>query len=254
MATTKRSRATRAAPRRRGPVTLVVDVGGSGVKAALLDARARMLGERMRIETPHDLDPASLVQLLTDLAATLRERVGPFDRVTIGINGIVHRGRLLSVPVTEDPAFRHFDLAGKLRRKLGCPTRVLNDAELHGLGFIRGRGVEVVITLGTGLGTALFVDGDPGPHLQFTPSPGNDDRVGGDYGDLALEALGRKKWRRRVCRLIDELRLLTNFDRLYIGGGNAEVVKLDEEHTDVVIGDNSAAMVGGVRVWEWDVD
>jgi len=155
--------------------------------------------------------------------------------------------------VTAAPAFRVFDLAGKLPRRDRRPVRLHDDAEMHGPGFIRGRGVEMVITLGTGLGSALFIDGKLGPHVQFLSGAGNEDLKGGDYGDLALRALGRKRWSRRVGRLIDLLHRLTNFDHLFIGGGNARQLSLDLPR-DVTRGDNSAALVGAVRMWEWDVE
>ena len=241
-----------AAAERRGvarPVTLAIDVGGSHIKAALLGATGHLVSERLRINTP---DPLKAKRLLDTLAG-LAESLDAHDRVSVGINGLVHAGRIYAIPVTADPAFRGFDLAGLLRRRDRRPVRVLNDAQMHGLGFIRGRGVEVAITLGTGLGSALFIDGRLGPHVQFLSAAGNEDLKGGDYGDLALEALGRKKWSRRVGRLIELLRRLTNFDHLYIGGGNASQLRLDLPK-DVTRGDNSAALMGAVRMWDWDVE
>jgi polyphosphate glucokinase len=237
---------------RRGvsrPVTLAIDVGGSHIKAALLGATGHLVSERLRIPTPDPLTPKKLLTTLVDMA----ERLDAHDRVSVGINGLAHAGRLYSIPVTSDPAFRGFDLAGLLRRRDRRPVRVLNDAQMHGLGFIKGRGVEMAITLGTGLGSALFIDGKLGPHVQFLAATGYEDMKGGDYGDLALKALGRKKWSRRVERLIELLRQLTNFDHLYIGGGNASKLKVDLPK-DVSRGDNSAALLGAVRMWDWDVE
>jgi polyphosphate glucokinase len=241
-----------AARERRGvarPVTLAIDVGGSHIKAALLGATGHLVSERLRLATPDPLTPKKLLATLVGIAEALEAH----DRVSIGIPGLVHGGRVYAIPVTADPAFRGFDLAGLLRRRDRRPVRMLNDAQMHGLGFIRGRGVEMALTLGTGLGSALFIDGKLGPHVQFLSAAGNEDLRGGDYGDLALEALGRKKWSRRVERLIEILRRLTNFDHLYIGGGNASQLKLDLPK-DVTRGDNSAALLGAVRMWEWDVE
>jgi polyphosphate glucokinase len=237
---------------RRGvsrPVTLAIDVGGSHIKAALLGATGHLVSERLRIATPDPLTPKKLLATLVDMA----ELLDAHDRVSVGINGLAHAGRVYSIPVTSDPAFRGYDLAGLLRRRDRRPVRVLNDAQMHGLGFIRGRGVEMALTLGTGLGSALFIDGKLGPHVQFLASPGNESLRGGDYGDLALEALGRKKWSRRVEKLIGLMRQLTNFDHLYVGGGNASKLKMDLPK-DVSLGDNSAALLGAVRMWDWDVE
>jgi polyphosphate glucokinase len=247
----KKTKAT-AGGERRGvarPVTLAIDVGGSHIKAALLGATGHLVSERLRIDTPDPLTPKTLLATLVAVTESLEAH----DRVSVGINGLVHAGRIYAIPVTADPAFRGFDLAGMIRRRDRRPVRVLNDAQMHGLGFIRGRGVEMAITLGTGLGSALFIDGRLGPHVQFLSAAGSEDLKGGDYGDLALQALGRKKWSRRVERLIELLRRLTNFDHLYIGGGNATQLRLDLPR-DVTRGDNSAALLGAVRMWEWDVE
>jgi polyphosphate glucokinase len=228
--------------------TLVIDVGGSHIKAGRLDSRRRLLDEPFKIDTPPALTPRGLVETLVGIAGSM----DGYDRVSVGVNGLVYRGSVYAIPVTSNPAFRGLDLAARLARRLERPVRVLNDAQMHGLGFIRGRGVEVAITLGTGLGSALFIDGTLGPHLQFLPGAGNENVKGGDYGDRALASLGRRRWTRRVERLIQLLRRLTNFDHLYIGGGNAELLGR-RLGGDVTLGDNSAALAGGVRMWEWDV-
>jgi len=237
--TSARTRKTKrsAAGERRGvarPVTLAIDVGGSHIKAALLGASGHLVSERLRIDTPDPLTPKRLLDTLVGVA----EALDAHDRVSIGINGLAHGGRIYAIPVTANPAFRGFDLGGKLRRRDRRPVRMLNDAQMHGLGFIRGRGVEMVITLGTGLGSALFIDGKLGPHVQFLSGAGNEDLKGGDYGNLAL---------------IELLRRLTNFDHLFIGGGNARQLSLDLPR-DVTRGDNSAALMGAVRMWEWEVE
>jgi polyphosphate glucokinase len=250
----KARKTSRTAPRtreRRGvarPVTLAIDVGGSHIKAALLGATGHLVSERLRIDTPDPLTPKKLLGALVEVAGTLDAH----DRVSVGINGLVHGGRLYAIPVTSNPSFRGFDLAGRLRRHVRRPVRVLNDAQMHGLGFVRGRGVEAVITLGTGLGSSVFIDGGLGPHVQFLSAKGDEELKGGDYGDLALQALGRKKWSKRVMSLIELLRRLTNFDHLYIGGGNASELKVALP-ADVSIGDNSAALLGAVRMWDWDI-
>jgi polyphosphate glucokinase len=223
----------------------VIDVGGSHIKAACLSPAGKRLGEAEKIDTPPRLTPAGLLETLVSIAQT----AGRYDRVSVGVNGLVYQGRVYSIPATANPAFRGFELATRLGRRLRRRVRLLNDAQMHGLGFVRGRGVELVITLGTGLGSALFIDGALGPHVQFLPGAGREVVKGGDYGDRALATLGRRRWIQRVDRLIALLRRLTNFDHLYIGGGNAELLK-PALAADVTLGDNSAAFVGGVRMWE----
>jgi polyphosphate glucokinase len=232
--------------------TLSMDVGGSHIKAALVDERGRVLSDRAKVDTPDDLAPATLVDSLVRIAKDLSDGK-TFSRVSVGVNGLVHAGVVYSIPITKNPAFRGLRLGEDLSRRLGRPVRVMNDAEMQGLGVVRGKGVELVITLGTGLGTALFIDGQLGPHLQFVPSPACDtEHRGGDYGNEAFESIGRKRWRKRVRKLVDVLQNLTNYDQLYVGGGNAEELEHDLPDNVTII-DNMAALAGGARAWEWNV-
>ena len=230
----------------RRKYTLSFDIGASSVKAALLDPRGEMVSDHLKVDTPKRPSPARLVRTLVDLV----EPISGYHRISVGFPGIVHANVVYAFPASGSPAYRGFDLAKALREELGCPVRVVNDADMHGLGVIRGEGVELVITLGTGLGTSLFIDGHIGPGVQFAPPPSRSSPRGGDYGKAALRRIGRKRWNRRVERLIDELRFITNYTHLYIGGGNAE--KLDfRMPRDVSIVDNTAAIIGGVRLWQW---
>jgi polyphosphate glucokinase len=231
-----------------GARTLCVDVGGTSIKAAVLDESARLVGRRLKVATPDELDRPSLLGAIAEAAAEL----GAFDRVSLGIPGIVHRGVVYAIPISENPELCGFDVAGALRARLGAPVRVLNDAEMHGLGAITGKGVEMIITLGTGLGTALFVHGELGPRWHIAEKPGRDALPGGPYGKLARKEVGDRKWMRRVALLVDHLRQLTNFDHLYIGGGESK--RLDIElPDDVTRVDNHAALVGGARLWDWEL-
>lgn len=230
-------------------VTLSIDIGASHIKLHVLDARGRDLVERVRVDTPDPLTPAVLVRTLARLA----KQLPPFDRVSVGAPGIVHRGIVYALPLAGDHRFHRYPLAQALSRRLGRPVRLLNDAQMHGLGVIRRRGVELVLTLGSGLGTALYLDGHPGPHLQFLPTPRPGDPPGGPYGDAARRKLGRKRWSSRVGAMLDALRRITGFDVCYIGGGNADRVRLDPSD-DIVLVDSAAAALGGVRLWQWDVE
>jgi polyphosphate glucokinase len=243
------SRRSRRKRRTKAPITLSIDVGASHVKGHLLDERGAAVIERLRVDTPSSLTPAGLVGLLVKLATETPE----FDRVSVGVPGIVHRGIVYSLPVAGDHRFRGFPLARELERRLGRPVRLANDGEMHGLGVIRRKGVELVLTLGTGLGTALYLDGALGPRIQFVSPPDKRAPVGGPYGDAARKRLGKKKWNRRVEKLIEEMRRITNFTHCYVGGGNAERLAV-ELPRDVTLIDNAAAALGGLRLWEWDVE
>jgi polyphosphate glucokinase len=229
-------------------VTLSIDVGGSHVKVHVLDADGEPLIERLKIETPRDVTPARLVRFL----ARVTRALPAFDRVSVGLPGIVHRGVVYALPLVSGKKFHGYPLGDALATALGRPVRVANDGEMHGLGLIRRRGVELVLTLGTGLGTALYLDGELGPRLQVITPPHVKEPSGGPYGDEVRRRLGRKRWSRRVEDLIDRMREITNFDHCYVGGGNAERLAF-ELPDDVTLADNSAAALGGVRLWQWDV-
>lgn len=228
-----------------GARTLSVDIGGSGIKCCVLDANGAMLCERTRFDTPLG-EPASAV--LERIAALARE-LPAHQRVSVGFPGVVRAGRVLTSPNLPHPTWLGLELAEALAEVCGKPVRAINDADLQGLGAIEGRGVELVITLGTGMGSALFEDGRLGPHLELAHHPFERGRTYNQrLGNAALERAGKKKWRRRVARAIDALRVLTSFDRLYVGGGNARLLdgELDE---DVRVVSNDTALVGGVRLW-----
>jgi len=156
------------AVRRSDPLTLAIDVGGTGLKAAILDAEGRMMGDRVRVPTPARCPPSVLVRTLVALIAPL----GAFDRVSVGFPGVVRDGIVRTAPNFGSARWREFDLARALTRALKRPVRVLNDAEVQGLAVITGKGIELVITLGTGVGSALFRDGILMPHLELSQHPG----------------------------------------------------------------------------------
>src|SRR5208282_4025195 len=115
-----------------------------------------------------------------------------------------------------------FDLVGALAKAFKLPTKVANDADVQGAAVVKGKGLELVITLGTGFGSGLFYDGLLMPHLEIAHQPF---RKGETYneqvGEAARKEVGEERWLKRVHRAIANMRALTFFDHLYIGGGNA---------------------------------
>jgi polyphosphate glucokinase len=220
-------------------------VGGSGLKASVIDDGGRLLTERARVDTPVGRPPKEIIQALVRLVAPL----GPYDRVSVGFPGVVRQGRIVTAPNLDHEGWSDFDLAGALARALGKPVRVANDADVQGLAVIGGKGVEMVITLGTGFGTGLYLDGRLAPHLELSHHPF---RKGETYeeqlGNAARKRIGNRKWNRRVKRAIRNLRSLTNFDRLYIGGGNARKIDFALD-PDVTVVDNNAGLRGGAVLW-----
>jgi polyphosphate glucokinase len=226
--------------------TLAIDVGGTGLKASVIDEAGRLLTERVRVDTPVGSPPKEIVEALAKLVTPL----GSYDRVSVGFPGVVRNGRVLTAPNLDNKGWKGYDLAGALARALGKPVRVANDADVQGLAVIAGKGVEMVITLGTGFGTGLYLDGRLGPHLELSHHPF---RKGETYdeqlGNAARKRVGKEKWNRRVEKAIGNLRSLTNFDHLYVGGGNAKKIAFELD-PDVTIVSNEAGLKGGIALWQ----
>ncbi len=245
------------------PRTLAFDVGGTGLKASVLDGRGEMTADRVRVATTYPMPPDRLVAALTDLA----RRLPPAERAAVGFPGMVRRGRVLSAPhfvTTKGPgsrvdpalvaAWAGFDLAAALKEALGIACRVANDADVQGAAVVEGGGLEVAITLGTGVGTAFFMDGRLLPHLEFAQVDFRKrDTFNEQLGDAARRRVGNAKWNRRVRHAIDYFDVLTSFDHLYIGGGNARHVardELGEVRSRVSVVSNSEGIRGGVKLWD----
>jgi polyphosphate glucokinase len=224
---------------------LAIDIGGSGLKAAILDLDGHMLTERLRVETPHPVTADVLLAALVKLIDPLRD----YDVVSVGFPGVVRKGKIITAPNLGTKELKGYDLGLALEKQLSKPVRLLNDADMQGYAAIEGNGVEMVITLGTGFGSALFLDGELGPHLEIAHIPfRNSKDYDAQLGDKARKKIGKKRWNRRVARAIETMRILTNFDKLYIGGGNADKIdfKLDP---DVRIVSNEAGVKGGAWLW-----
>ncbi len=233
-----------------GPVTLAIDIGGSNLKAGLLDNDGAIVGKRVKVPTMHPSPPKLVVPALVELVGQL----GPFDRVSVGFPGLIKRGVVRTAPNLGTKDWAGFDLAGALRKQLGKPVRMLNDATVQGLGVISGQGLECVITLGTGFGFALYHDGRLTPQLEMSQHVVRKDLTYDEYlGVAALHKVGRKRWERRVERMLAQLRAVVNFDTLYIGGGDAQEIKL-KLPDDVRIVSNDAGITGGVRLWDSRLD
>ncbi|HEU4345458.1 MAG TPA: ROK family protein [Candidatus Binatia bacterium] len=226
------------------PRTLVIDIGASGIKALVLDAAGRPVTVRGRIKTPSPPTPRPVLKVIQLLA----KRQGRFDRVAVGFPGVVRRG-IIETSSNLDKKWCGFRLAEKLEAKLGKPVRIANDADMHGFGAISGRGVELVITLGTGFGSALFVDGTLVPNLEVALYPMDGNNYGRRLGNAARKKVGNKKWNKRLGEAIEALYRVFNYDHLYIGGGNSKKVKLDLP-PGVQIVPNVVGLLGGIALWK----
>ncbi len=230
-----------------GPRTLSIDIGGSGVKMMVLDENGVPLTERARRDTPQPAKPQPIVEVIIELA---NSQTVSFDRISVGFPGVVHDGVVYTAP-NLDPDWRGYDLASTLSQALGKPARVANDADVQGFGAIEGKGLELVLTLGTGLGSALFIDGRLVPNLELAHHPFRKDcTYEQQLGRAALDKAGKKKWNKRVRKAIELLARIVNYRKLYIGGGNAK--KLEGElPTNVQTVSNEAGILGGIALWKF---
>jgi polyphosphate glucokinase len=220
------------APDRR---ILVVDVGGSHVKVLATGER-----RRRRFESGPDLTPAETVAGVLDLSADWH-----YDVVSIGIPTPIRAGRPLREPVNLGPGWVGFDFEAAF----GKPTRVVNDAAMQALGSYRG-GRMLFLGLGTGLGSAMIVDGVVAPmelgHLPYRKAT-FEDYVGG----AGLKDAGRKRWRKSVDETVALLVAALEPVDVVLGGGNAK--NLDVLPPGTRLGGNDNAFAGGFRLWDSEI-
>lgn len=229
-----------------GAGILAVDVGGTGLKCAVIDDQGKMISERQRVDTPHPCPP----QALLDAYAGMAEKLPPFERISIGFPGVVRDGKVLTAPNLGTEFWEGFALADAMSQRLGGhPARLINDAEMQGAGIISGKGLEMVLTLGTGAGTALFRDGELMPHMELAHHPVHDNLTYDEYlGVAAFEQHGKKHWNHHVKRVTELLYVLLHYDHLYLGGGNSKHVAFDLPE-NVSIASNDAGLTGGAALW-----
>ena len=201
--------------------TLCIDIGGTGVKLIVLDSKGSELCERQRQETPQPATPESILDLIEGLISKVPE----FDRVAVGFPGVVRNG-IIDTAANLDIRWPGTNLSAQLEQRLKRPTRVANDADVQGYGCVSGEGVEMVLTLGTGMGSALFMDGRLIPNLELAHHLFKKKKTYEDYvGRAALEAVGKEKWIQRVERVVSTTKFIWNWDLLHLGGGNSKLLK-----------------------------
>jgi polyphosphate glucokinase len=228
------------------PVTLAVDIGGTGLKEMALDARGNPLSDRIRTPTPIPATPANMLAALDKM----KQGLPACDRVSVGFPGVIKNGQTLTA-ANLDPRWIGFPLQDTLQKQWNLPVHLANDAAVQGYGAITGKGVELVITLGTGFGSALFTDGHLCPGLELGHHPWRKGKTYEDFfGKAGLKKLGKKRWNRLLVKAIDQTAHTFNWDHLYIGGGNARIIDFDLPE-DVSIISNEDGLFGGVALWRY---
>lgn len=229
-----------------GPFTLVVDVGGTGIKQLVLDGEGSPINERARELTPHPATPDAVLEVI----ATMAKSQPAFERISVGFPGVVKHGVVHTAPNLGTEAWAGTNLELVICERVHAPTRALNDADLQGYGVIAGRGVEMVLTLGTGLGAALFVDGRLVPNLELAHHPWKKRRTyEGHVGEVRRKELGKRRWTARVLEMLTQLEPIFNYDAIYLGGGNAERLDGVALPPNAHLFSSRDALRGGARLW-----
>ena len=233
-------------PRGGSSGILGVDIGGTHLKAAVVDARGKLLTNKVSVDTPYPNTPDIMLRALVDLLKPLQA----YDRIAIGFPGVVRKDKVLTAPHFDMKAWADFPLVPELSRRFGgYPAKLINDAEMQGLYVIMGRGLELVLTLGTGAGTALFLEGKLTPHLELAQHPIHKKKTYNDYvGDKALKKIGKHRWNKRVRKTVGILHALLFYDHLFIGGGNSAHIEGDLPDTITLVS-NDAGIEGAAALW-----
>ncbi len=227
---------------------LSLDIGGSHIKGTILNEKGELQKAYEKVVTPSPASPDNMVKSIK----TLVKDFPKFDKISVGFPGYVKEGVIKTAPNLNTSLWVDVDLAKLLEAELGKPTQVVNDADMQGLGVVKGKGLELVITLGTGFGTALLYNGSLLPHLEFSHQPVGKTKSYDKYiGECAIEKEGLKKWNRRMQKVFEVLKTVFNYDYLYIGGGNSDKLtfKLDK---NMKIVSNADGIKGGSRLWVKD--
>lgn len=233
-----------------GPFTLSIDIGGTHIKASVLGPSGEMIAERLEVDTPTPATPEAVLGAIESTVSGLPT----FSRISAGFPGVVRCGHVETAPNLGTRAWQGFHLAEALARQYRVPARVLNDAAVQGLGVVEGHGLECVLTLGTGVGCALYRHRRLILPLELGQHRARGKKTYDEYlGNAAVEAKGKARWNKRLDKAINQVQSLVNYDMLYIGGGNARKIDLDLPD-NVKIVSNTAGITGGVRLWDPDME
>lgn len=226
-------------------VILSIDIGGSHIKAITLNSNGDFLSDYQRLPTPAPSTPGKVLDVILQLA----KKFISYDAVAAGFPGYVKNGVIKTAPNLGTNQWVDFDLQKKLSELLKKPALVINDADLQGISLVTGKGLEMMITLGTGFGTALLEDGVLIPHLELAHHPITKSKTYDQYiGEAELKRIGNKKWNVRMQRVISILKTVFNYDHLYISGGNASLLKFKLDDNVTICG-NRDGIKGGAKLW-----
>lgn len=212
---------------------LVIDVGGTHVKLLVIGQK-----EPLKIPSGPTLTPQKMVDIVKKAT-----KGWEFDCITLGYPGPIINGKPLREPHNLGSGWVGFDF----HKAFGCPLKIINDAAMQAIGSYSG-GCMLFLGLGTGLGSAMIVDGFLEPmelaHLGYKNGKTYEDYL----GLRGLQRMGKKKWREKVAKIATKLKGALGADYVVLGGGNCK--KLKTIPAGAKLGSNENAFLGGFRLWE----
>jgi len=224
---------------------LSIDIGGTSIKSCILTKDGELFSEYTKLPTPKDSTPEAVIKVIHELVSPLNA----YGKIAMGFPGYVKAGVVETAPNLAENKWAGYPLAQEVSNLLGKPVRLVNDADQQALGVISGEGFEIVLTLGTGFGTSLTFDGELLPHLELAHLPITKNKDYDDYiGDRAFEKEGVHKWNERLQRIIEIYKTVFNYDKLYLGGGNAKHISFELEHNIHTVS-NRDGIKGGAKLW-----
>jgi polyphosphate glucokinase len=224
----------RAKPQLKPRRILTIDVGGTHVKLLMTGQKDK---DSVKIPSGPSMTAAKMVRVVRNATRSWK-----YDAIAMGYPGPVINNHPLREPHNLGGGWMGFDF----RRAFGHPIKIINDASMQALGSYKG-GRMLFLGLGTGLGSAMVIDGVLEPmelaHLLYKHGKTYEDYI----GLRGFEKLGKKKWRRHVFKITEKLKTALEADYVVLGGGNA--AKLKKLPPGARRGDNDNAFVGGFRLW-----
>lgn len=229
-----------------GDKILSIDIGGSHIKATILNTAGELQIGYQSVDTPNLPGPKKLLIAINELV----HRFPEYDKVSVGFPGFVKQGIVYTAPSLAPTKWSGINLRQILETEFNCPVAVVNDADMQGLGIVSGKGLELVITLGTGLGTALLLNGLLLPHLELSQHPFTAKIIYDKYiGKKALEKVGELHWNKRMQKVLLVLKAVFNYDHLYIGGGNSRRINIPLKE-NITLVSNEDGIKGGAKLWQ----
>ncbi len=253
--------------------TLSIDCGGGGIKSGIVNNHNELLSDSLRTGITYPFSPADLINIIS---SHIQQHNFSYDRIVLGFPGMVRGGKVIYTPHYIRFNGPHTQISAELQQRwnglnlqefigqhFNKPILIINDSELAASKVVCGQGTELMLTLGTGLGCSLFVNGSLAPHIEMSHALFSQEQTYDEcLGEIARQTLGNSLWNSNVERAIISLWPVFRWDRLYLGGGNSthlssstiknleHFIHADDALATLEIVPNISAILGGHKAWE----